>query len=333
MQVAPENDLPRAMGLLTGAGFNWAKVQVRWEFLERNRGLIDWGLTDHAVNVASDAGVCVLMSVVTAPTWSRPSTTDFSVPGPPANPQEFANFVGSLATRYKGRVHAYEIWNEQNLWYEWGGTGGKLNAAQYVDLLRVSHQAIRAADPAAFVLAGAPTPTGVNDGDVAIDDVQYLEQMYQAGVRNYSDAIAAHPSGFNNAPDDDPFTNTTGTTSFKGHWSFYFRRFEQFREIMVRYGDAGKKIWFTEFGWASSPRPYPEYDYARDNTEDRQAAYLVRAFTAARERGHIGPMFIWNLNYAPIAEVDDRYAKRAFSIIREDWTPRPAYFALASMPK
>ena len=44
-------------------------------------------------------------------------------------------------------------------------------------------------------------------------------------------------------------------------------------------------------------------------------------------------MFIWNLNYAPIAEADDRWAKRAFSIIRTDWGPRPAYNAVAGMPK
>jgi hypothetical protein len=183
------------------------------------------------------------------------------------------------------------------------------------------------------VIAGAPTPTGVNDGNIAIDDAVYLEQMYQAGLASVSDAIAAHPSGFNNAPDDDPSVNTTGTGTFKGHWSFYYRRFEQFREIMVRYGDAGKKIWFTEFGWASSPRPYPEYDYARDNTEARQAQYLTRAFALARERGYVGPMFIWNLNYGPVAEADDRYAKEAFSLIRRDWTARPAYFALAGMAK
>ncbi|GIW11676.1 MAG: hypothetical protein KatS3mg061_2733 [Dehalococcoidia bacterium] len=102
---------------------------------------------------------------------------------------------------------------------------------------------------------------------------------------------------------------------------------------MVQYGDAGKQIWFTEFGWASSSNPYPEYSYARDNSEEQQAQYLVRAFQIGKEKGYIGPMFVWNLNFAASAEPDDRYAKRAFSVLYPDGRPRPAYTALAAMPK
>ena len=205
---------------------------------------------------------------------------------------------------------------------------------QYVDLLRSAYGAIKAADPNAIVLSGAPTPTGVNDGVVAYDDVQYLQMMYQAGVKNYTDAIAAHPSGYNNSPDDGPGVFTCCGSSFKGHWSFYYRRFEQFRQVMDSFGDGGKQIWFTEFGWASAAGDInSDYLYARDISEQTQSGFLMRAFNIAREKGYVGGMFVWNLNYAPIADAPDRFAKRAFSIIRADWSPRPAYNALAAMPK
>ena len=334
MQVDPNTDLNRSIGMIRGAGFGWVKIQLRWDGLEGSRGAINWGPIDSWVNTANAQGVRLLFSVVTAPRWARPANTDFGVPGPPANPQDFANFLGSIAARHKGRVHAYEVWNEQNVNYEWGGPGNKLSASQYVELLRPAYAAIKAADPDAVVLSGAPTPTGVSDGNVAIDDVVFLRQMYEAGVKDVSDAIAAHPSGYNNLPDDWPGTVTCCGTQFKGHPSFYYRRFEQFREIMEEFGDGNKQIWFTEFGWASASGPiYSDYLYARDVSEQTQADALVRAYQIARERGYIGVMFIWNLNYAPIAEADDRWAKRAFSIIRTDWGPRPAYNALAAMPK
>lgn len=335
MQIEPGNNMPLALNMLTAAGFGWTKVQLRWEELEPSKGNIQWGLIDSVVNAAQARGVNLLLSIVTAPRWSRPGNTDFSVPGPPANPQDYADFVRAIATRHKGKVMAYEIWNEQNLWYEWGGRGGRLNATEYVALLRAAYQAIKSVDPGATVLSGALTPTGINDGDIAYDDVEYLKMMYNAGMKDYNDAVAAHPSGYNNPPDDDPFNKTTSTTTFKGHWSFYFRRFEQLHQVMESYGDGDKKLWFTEFGWASSyPDPAPSgYEYAGDNTPAMQAANLVRAFEIARAKGYVGVMFVWNLNFAPIAEATDTYAKKAFSIINRDWTARPAYNALAAMPK
>lgn len=333
MQVDPGTDYARALRLLKDAGFGWIKVQLRWEELEPKKGDLRWDLIDDVVNEAEAQGMQLLLSVVTAPRWARPGDTDLRVPGPPADPQDYARFVGAIASRHRGKVRAIEVWNEQNLWYEWGGKGKRLNAASYVDLLKTAYAAIKAADPNVVVLSGALTPTGVDDGIIAIDDVRYLEMMYQAGLKDHCDAVGAHPSGYNNPPDDTPTNKTVASPAFKGHWSFYYRRFEQYREVMERYGDGDKQLWFTEFGWASSPNPQPAYAYASDNSEADQASYLVRAFEIAKEKGYVGVMFVWNLNYAPTAEPDDRFAKRAFSILRPDWSHRPAYPALKQMQK
>ncbi|HEX2171313.1 MAG TPA: hypothetical protein VHL09_02565 [Dehalococcoidia bacterium] len=332
MQIDPGTDMGRALGMLRAAGFGWAKVQIRWEDLEGSPGAINWGFIDNVVNTIAAAGVKPQLTIVTAPAWSRPAGDDRSVPGPPANYADYANFASALAARHRGKIGAIEMWNEENLYFEWGGRG-RVNAAEYVRMACTAYPAIKNADPNVIVISGAMTPTGVNEGGIAVDDLVYLEQMYQAGIKDCSDAIGAHPGGFNNPPDDDPSTNSRGLQEFKGHWSFYFRRFEQYRDVMVRYGDEGKQIWFTEFGWASSQNPYPDYAYAAQNSEQDQANFIVRAFQIARERGYVGGMMLWNLNFAPSAEPNDRWAKEAFSIIRRDWSPRPAYHAVASMPK
>lgn len=337
MQVDANADYGRALQLTRQAGFNWVKVQARWEDLEGEPGNINWGFFDRVIGGAEAAGAKILLSVVTAPMWSRPPGSSHDVPGPPADPQTFANFVGAIAARYPGRVGGYEIWNEQNLAREWGGNG-RQNAGEYVRMLQASYRAIKAADPAAAVVVGALTPAGnvnLGAGLLAVDDVQYFAQMYDAGMKGFFDAVGAHPSGFNNAPDLNPLDGAVlgRAGSFRAHRSFYFRNFERYREIMVQRGDGGKQIWITEFGWASGPNPAPEYGYAVDNSEQDQANYLVRAFQIARERGYIGPMFIWNLNFAPGADGGDVQGKRVFGILNSDWSPRPAYHALAAMPK
>ncbi|MBM2826051.1 MAG: hypothetical protein HW403_115 [Dehalococcoidia bacterium] len=204
-------------------------------------------------------------------------------------------------------------------------------------LLKAAYTSIKAADPDAIVVTGAPTPAGdvnLGQGLLAIDDVQYFRKMYEAGMKGYFDAVGVHASGFNNPP--DTYQDSAAGPDFKGHRSFYFRNFENYYRIMEEHGDGDKKLWLTEFGWASAqgtPPPANEYAYARQNSEEEQAKWLVNAFKIAQERGYVRAMFIWNLNFAPGADAGDVIAKRAFSILRSDWGPRPAYKSLVTMSK
>jgi hypothetical protein len=235
---------------------------------------------------------------VKAPQWARGGNPDMSVEGPPANPNTYASFVGEFAGRYCGRVKAIEVWNEQNLHYEWGNE--KLDAARYVRLLAAAYRAIKAACPSTIVVSGAPTPTGAKP-PAAIRDTTYLEQMYRAGLRNYCDAVGVHPSGFGNPPDARVQDWQAGNYSRPSHVadsSFYFRNtMEQYRNIMVKYGDGGKRLWPTEFGWASTGSPFPGYEYATYNSEQQQAEYIARAYDMMRNWGWVGVAFLWNLNY------------------------------------
>jgi tetratricopeptide (TPR) repeat protein len=319
-------------------GFHWVKQQIRWADLEPSKGKIKWGEMDRLVNSCSTADIKILFSVVAAPQWARPGSTDLSAEGPPDDSQDLADFVGALAERYKGRVQAYEIWNEQNLHSEWGNES--LDASRYVQLLAAAYKAIKTKDPGAIVVSGALAPCGDNP-PLAIDDLVYLEQMYQAGLKNYCDAVGVHPSGYNVPPDADWQTWSDPSATFRGpadnhHHSWAFRgTMEGSRNVMIVYGDSGKRLWPTEFGWASienmAPEPAPGYEYARDNTEVEQAQFLVRAYQMGKNWGWVGVMFLGNLNYAPVAGALDR--KAAFGILYPDWSPRPAYAALRDMLK
>ena len=278
-------------------GLKWGKWQVQWKDFEGGGpGQRNW--PDDVVNAFNGAGINLMASIVKAPQWARGGNPDMSVEGPPADPNTYASFVGEFAGRYCGRVQAIEVWNEQNLHYEWGNE--KLDAARYVRLLAAAYRAIKAACPSTIVVSGAPTPTGALP-PAAIRDTTYLEQMYRAGLRNYSDAIGVHPSGFGNPPDARFQDWQAGNYSRPSHVSdpsFYFRNtLEQYRNIMVKYGDGGKRLWPTEFGWASTGSPYPGYEYATYNSDQQQGEYIARAYEIMRSWGWVGVAFLWNLNY------------------------------------
>jgi uncharacterized protein YgiM (DUF1202 family) len=187
-----------AIGATSAMGFNWVKQQVEWHRFEGSQGAIDFSELRRITDAAGANGISVLFSVVNAPEWARESGFDASVGGPPADPQTYAAFVGRLAGELCGTsLKAIEVWNEQNLHYEWGNK--PLNPADYMNLLRPAYASIKAACPSMLVISGAPTPAG-DAGALARDDFAYLEGMYQNGLARYSDGIGAHPSGYNVPP-------------------------------------------------------------------------------------------------------------------------------------
>jgi hypothetical protein len=236
-----------------------------------------------------------------------------------------------LADRYRGRVQAWEIWNEQNLA---SNSGGNVDIPRYVKLLKAGYQGVKAGDPNAIVLFGALTPTGVDIPDLAIDDVLYLQRIYaynNGEVRNYFDALGAHPGSNNNPPDTLWPDNPGPGPGWQDDESFYFRRIEQVRQVMVDNGDAAKQIWLTEFGWTTANQA-PGYEYGAQNSEQDQANNLVRAYEIGKQNWPwIGPMFVWNLNYSIITPPFDE--KYPWAVLYDDWSPRPSYNALKAMPK
>ena len=303
---------------------------MAWKDVEPAQGDYSWGMWDELVNAYSANGIKILLSIPKAPDWARPFDDDKSVEGPPQDPGLYAQFVAIVADRYRGRVQAIEIWNEQNLWYEAGGMG-RISAANYVQLLQMSYQTIKTVNPEMIVVSGALTPAG-NVGEAAVDDIDYLNQMYANGVKGFFDALGAHPSGYNcPAGADWRSVQDPTATGFRGpfdnrHHSWCFRgTMEGYREVMVANGDGQKAIIPTEFGWAVSGTPRPGYEYAQDNTPEEQAQWTVEAYQLAKNWSWVGPMFLWNLDYGVTAAGTEL---AAFGILNT-----PAYNALAGMPK
>ncbi|MFN8459323.1 MAG: hypothetical protein U0401_32510 [Anaerolineae bacterium] len=198
-------------------------------------------------------------------------------------------------------------------------------------MLQLSYQNIKAVNPDMIVISGAMTPAG-SVGNLAIDDIDYLNQMYANGAKGYFDALGAHPSGYNCPAEADWQTVQDPTaTNFRGpfenrHHSWCLRgTLEGYRNVMVANGDGGKAIVPTEFGWPVCSNCAVGYEYGRDNTLEEQAQWTVQAYQWAKQQGWVGPMILWNLDYGVTAPGKEL---AAFGIINT-----PAYVALAGMSK
>jgi polysaccharide biosynthesis protein PslG len=318
------------IGDVKQTGFNWMTEQIEWQSVETDVGQYDWSNLDNIVNDGTNAGLRIMLSFAHAPAFYRTETSGLM----PGDPSTFGQFMQAVASRYAGKIQAYELWNEENLDREAGP--GNVDPTTYLPILEAGYGGVKAGDPTAMVLLGAPSPTGADIPGAVIDDLSYLQQLYAINggeVIGYFDALSAHPSGFSNPPDCTPATPECSLSGgFNSDDSFFaFTRISEYRDVMVQNGDAGKQIWLTEFGYCSNSLPPPGYEYCRYITEEQQAQFLVQAFNMARQLPYVGGMFQWNLNFQMSVPQSDE--KWGFGIVRPDYSGRPAYGALLGMPK
>ena len=349
-----DSRIDRVLSLAKAAGFTGIKQQVPWKAVEIAPGEYTWQQVDRIVEAANRHGLDVLLSVYAAPVWLRrvqPAGERIDAPefahtgsyqewweqfrgfhnGPPTNFSDFGGFMELMAARYGDRVHAYELWNEPNLASNWDG---RVSPGEFVELVAEGYRGVKRGNPNAIVIFGGMGPTGVNIEGVAMDDVRFLEAVYQYGdgkIRNYFDILGVHSYGYNNAPNDTPDNYTTTSTTYKDHWSFFFRRFEQHWDVLQRHGDTGKRIWITEMGWTTH-NLHPEFAFGSDISDEDQARYLAEAYQLIKERyGYVSGLVVFNLNFANhVVPEDSAYS---FSLLDKDLQPRPAYWALRALEK
>jgi len=316
----------RDLGLIRDAGFTWVKQQFAWRDIEPSKGQYDWTRTDRIMDQVDEFGLNILVRLDNQPEWAGGG---FPENGPPDNLQDFVDFSYALAERYRGRIDAYEIWNEPNLAREWGGRSP--DPAEYVQLLSVAYEAIKRADPEAIVITAGLTPTGTQP-PVAMPDDAYLRGMYEAGMQGYYDMIGVHAAGYKAPPELSPDEAAGNKEAYGGERFFCFRRVEDLRAIMVEYGEEDTQVAILEFGWTSDPRDDSPYHWHAVD-EFTKADYLVRAYQYATANwspwiGLMSLIYIGNPDWT--ASNEEWY----WSITNPDvGSPRAAYVRLAEMEK
>lgn len=308
-----DTDMERVLNLSSIAGFGWVRQQIHWRDLEGEEGQFVWRPLDRFVSAARAHDLRIMLSVVRSPQWA----TSEGHTGLPDDPSTLARFLGKVAERYRGRVSAYEIWNEPNLSHESGGKPG--DPAHYLATLQAAYSAIKTADPCALVLSAPLAATQDPEPEVATDDLPFFEALYTVEEGTFlrsADLVAVHPGAGPHHPDE------RWPADAPEHSHHYFRHIERLHQVMRRHNDP-RQVWITEVGWTveqahGAPQPV---------SEQQQADYLVDMLWRVRQRyPWVSGVFVWNLNFAVITPRGDE--KATFGILNPDWSIRPAFLSL-----
>jgi hypothetical protein len=320
-----QTDWNNAIGDIHNLGVKWLKVQVSWKQLQPNAaGEIgeDFRRLEIYLETAFNSGLDILISIAKAPNWARSNQSE---DGPPDDPQALVDFLNVFLREVGPSIDAVEIWNEPNLSREWQGQ--PLNGQSYMKYFVPAYNAAKQyatsmqTDPQEprnfplYIITAGLAPT---QGDGAADDRAYLQQMYDAGLSQYPDAyIGVHPYSWANPPDAS--CCSPGEPGFDDNPRFFFKNnIEDYRNIMVKNGDSAGKMWATEFGyatWEGFPGAPPDVWMGWVN-ECQQGNYIIQAFQIAQSTDYMGPMILWNLNFAMLAGlVENRDERAAYSLL------------------
>jgi hypothetical protein len=236
-----------------------------------------WDGADRAIAAARARGLEVLPILAYTPAWARPAgTTDKHAP---ADVGAFARFAAQAVARYAPQgVHAWEIWNEENVSAFWRPAP---DPQAYARLLGAASAAVKAIDPGATVLVGGlasagPTLDWQAPNGSEISPWRFLRSLYELGAAGTFDAVADHPyAALPQAPDADLAGNS-------------FRNVADLHALMASFGDGGKRIWATETGAYTGTAPGAV-------SEATQADYVSRYLRAWRAWDFTGPLFFYSL--------------------------------------
>jgi Glycosyl hydrolases family 39 len=198
-------------------------ANVVWANLEPQKGKWDFRTLDKYVSLAEREHVQILMPLGMPPPWAseRPKESPTFRPGsaaPPKNMADWDNYVRTLATRYKGQIQSWELWNEPNSEAFYTGS-----IPQLVALAKAAYTILKQVDPSNELVS--PSATYGYKGTSWLDD--YLK----AGGGNYADIIGYHFYVMSEGPEA------------------MVPLIERVKQVMAQDDAGNKPLWNTETGW------------------------------------------------------------------------------------
>ncbi len=325
------------LDMIRAAGFLWLRQEFPWEDLEVDGrgqfkdsrqdhdgdGAVDtvdgWAKYDRIVDLTEAYGLRLLVRLSNPPDWSR-ANPDAGAFAPPDDLQDFVNYAVAIARRYRGRISHYQVWNEPNIYPEWGNAF--VDPPRYVEMLCRTYAALKQVDPEIVVVSAAIAPTVSLDGYFGFSDLIFLQEIYDLGGGHCFDVLSAQGYGLFSGPSDRRLRATSVNVA----------RHTYYRDIMVRNGDAHKAIWLSEAAWnatldAELPREQIDaFSRFGNVTQEQAARYMPQLYERAqREWSWIGNVMYWFFTRKDPFEANQ--SKYYFRMVEPDYQPEKPTFS------
>jgi GH35 family endo-1,4-beta-xylanase len=252
---------------------------VRWDQINPQPGVYDWTVLDRVVANAEAVGAEEIIYVLGGtPSWAARYQQAGDQPfyfGPgtasvPNDIEDWKTWVRTVAERYKGRITAYQPWNEANLsamFY----AGDQDSAVAMADLTQGAKQVLDQVDPAATFTTASSTVIQTKSYVRSGWFTRYLTGLKQRGVKPDTVSVHLYPwlkqgPGNGNLKDRE-----------KG--------LDLAQQVMANTGFKKYEVWDTEMNYGNmrdtSFNQWPKKKYS----QKQGAAYLAQTYLYSLSNG------------------------------------------------
>jgi hypothetical protein len=179
----------------------------QWKFIETSDNVWNWSNIDAWVNAHHSAGRELVFVLFGTPTWASARPAEVGAYGAnysglcaePGDMTKWDRFCTQVATRYKGKIQYYEVWNEPNLNNNGTTTSGSNfffsgTFAKLSEMVRRANQAIKAVDPTAKIICpavqGWQATSGTSDSYFA--GMMSAEDGATGTMKDWVDIVGVH---------------------------------------------------------------------------------------------------------------------------------------------
>lgn len=324
--------IPEQVQLASSIGVNIISFDIHWAWLDPNHASFSgWdstqlGWIDSFLAQVREKNVQIAALVTETPCWASSDPNKDCDEGlyewryPPADPDDFADFLEVLVGNYGNDIDYWIIWGEPNTPYRWINP----DPADYTDLLQSAYQAIKGVNPTAKVISGSLAP--VDAGGETLSVFEYLEGMYAHGAKGYFDILAYNPYTDGNSP--YWYNPAFPAVSFS-------HSVPLLRSIMLEYGDSSP-IWLTEVGWSTVSESCVNcWVDTLPTTEEEQAEYFGDVITIASGWPYVEAIIVYELIDMLDPYSDEENLEFYFGVFRRDFSAKPIVDTLSAytLPK
>ncbi len=312
--------------LIAEAGFYWIRQEFPWEDIEihgkgdyvdrRNdpAGIDAWAKYDHIVDLTDQYGLEIIARLSNPPAWSRALGDDAGALAPADDIVDYGDYVAAVVSRYAGRITTFQIWNEPNIYPEWGEA--PVSPEAYTELLCHAYGRAKEANPKVVILSGALAPTLALD-ERDFSDLLFLQRMYDAGAGTCFDILSMQGYGLWSGPTDRRQRPT----------NINYARNVLVRDMMVQNGDENKAIWISEMNWNPVPDEVLTQGAYGQVTPEQAARYAPLAYQRAEEEWPwVGVISFWFFKRASDVEKDQEWYY--FRMAEPDFVLMPVYYSM-----
>eukprot|EP01022_Parablepharisma_sp_SALTPOND_P033500 TRINITY_DN88874_c0_g1_i1.p1 TRINITY_DN88874_c0_g1~~TRINITY_DN88874_c0_g1_i1.p1 ORF type:complete len:377 (-),score=9.49 TRINITY_DN88874_c0_g1_i1:78-1097(-) len=136
-----------------------------WAALEPTKGQYNFAPVDRYITLAKNYSLDVILTLGVPPLWAAKDPTkpspygDTSSCSPPKHYEDWENYIFTLATRYKGVIKYWEVWNEPDIFWDSGFFCGSIS--ELAELTKRAYNVLKAVDPENKVISPSVTQLGI----------------------------------------------------------------------------------------------------------------------------------------------------------------------------